>query len=180
MKSVAAAVVMTSVVAAGLGTAAVVAEPAAGPAPVAVSPLPGVALDRPAIGEGVVRSRAVRVDFAALAGARPGDAIGIDLFRDVSLAGTVTGCKERSADRYALNGLIAGHAGGEFIFAVNGDAMAGYVTAPGLGTYRVRFRGDGMHTAQELDPGVEFVCGVETDARLDVAPARGAPVPVRL
>ena len=174
MKIFAAAVLVTSIVAAGSFAAG---EPT-GPNTIAVS-LPGdLPLDQPAIGDGVIRSRPVRVDFAALAAARPGDSIAIDLFGDVSLVALVTGRQQRSAERYTLNGGIAGHVGGRFILAVNGEAMAGYVTVPGLGAYRVRFRGDGMHTAQELDPGVEFVCNVEIANGLDVAPAHGAAAPV--
>ncbi len=179
MKRIAAAVLITSIVTAGSFTTALAGEPT-GPNTIAVSPVPDLPLDQPAIGEGVIRSRPVRVDFEALAGAQPGHAIALDLFADVSLAATVTGRQERSADRYTLNGELAGHAGGRFILAVNGGAMAGYITAPGLGAYRVRFRGDRMHTAQELDPGVGFVCNVETDDGLDVADAQvhGAAVPV--
>ena len=67
MKIFAAAVLVTSIVAAGSFAAG---EPT-GPNTIAVS-LPGdLPLDQPAIGDGVIRSRPVRVDFAALAGARP-------------------------------------------------------------------------------------------------------------
>ncbi len=174
MKRFAAAVVVTSIVTAG----SFAADEPTGPNTIAVS-LPGdLPLDQPPIGEGVIRSRPVRVDFAALAAAQPGHAIAIDLFGNVTLVASVTGRRQRSAERYTLNGEVAGHAGGRFILAVNGDAMAGYVTAPGLGAYRVRFRGDGMHTAQELDPGVGFVCDVETDHEVNAAQAHDATAPV--
>ena len=126
-----------------------------------------LAIAGPVAGSDVVRSRPVRIDTGELAGAQRGGRLVFNLFEDLSLVATVTERKERSRDRFTLAGAISGVAGGSFILAVNRDAVAGYINAGELGTYRLRFRGDGLYTAQQTDPARGFVCDVDGEGAED-------------
>ena len=75
--------------------------------------------------EGVLRSRPVAIDAAALARVRTGESVSFELFDQRSVQGRVERSRVRSADRFTVAGSLA--AGGSFVVAVNDGAVAGLV-----------------------------------------------------
>ena len=98
----------------------------------------------------VTRSQRVRIDHSALANLQPGRGTTLDLFDDVSVQGVVLQRQEQSASRFTIYGRIDSVVGGEFLFAINHDAVAGVIRAPGTGTYHLRSGPDDLHTLDEL------------------------------
>ena len=85
-----------------------------------------------------IRSSFVRIDPAILAEVGIGDRVEFALFDDVHVAGTVSGRIERRVDRFTLFGQLD-HAG-DFLLAVNREAVAGYINARPHGAFRIRLR----------------------------------------
>jgi hypothetical protein len=118
--------------------------------------------------EGVLRSRPVSIDTAALARARTGESVSFELFDRRSVQGTVDRRRERSADRFTVAGSLAD--GGSFVVAVNDGAVAGLVQEADGTTYRIRARGE----LEQLDAGGVFTCSMgEGVPALDLQAAPG-------
>jgi hypothetical protein len=136
--------------------------------------------------EGVLRARVVEADVAALRAATPAareNALGeaatwvtLDLFPDVS----VTVALERRDDlpdgAVTFVGAVVGEPGGRASFAVDGDALAVDVVLP-QGRYEVRYRADGRHVVQAVDPSV-FRCGTPDPPGAAVGALRAETLPV--
>ena len=108
----------------------------------------------------VLQQRLVRLDRELLAMARqhlnagradaPPAVLRLNLFNDVVLDAVVERTGPTSAG-YWLSGHIEGSAPGSMTLVVNGDVIAGEVSAPGA-TYEIRSVGNGVHAIRRIDP----------------------------
>ena len=113
--------------------------------------LVGDPIPNPRVVGSVTRSQRVRIDHAALANLQPGRRTTLDLFDDVSVQGVVLQRQEQSASRFTIYGRIDSLVDGEFLFAINRDAVAGIIRAPGTGSFHLRSGPDDLHTLDELN-----------------------------
>lgn len=81
-----------------------------------------------------------------------------DLFPDVRLIGQIERLERHSDERAVYFGGLEGIAGGDFILGYNRGAVVATFTTPGLGSYQIRYAGDGYHAAIELDPAAFPPC----------------------
>ena len=140
----------------------------------------------------VLRSRAMRIDAAALERVRaglvsgaaasredaaiaPGDLppathLTVDLFDDAAVTAIVERTAPTLSGGYSLSGGIAGEPLGSFTLVVDGETVAGSVRLPGA-TYRIHGTGGGLVAVSEVEePPLE--CGTdELQAAQPDAPA---------
>ncbi len=120
--------------------------------------LVGDPIPNPRVDGSVIRSQRVRIDHAALANLQPGRGTTLDLFDDVSVQGVVLHRQEQSASRFTIYGRIDSLVDGEFLLAINRDAVAGVIRAPGTGSFHLRSGPDDLQTLDELILNVELDC----------------------
>ncbi len=122
-----------------------------------------------ALKSGVIRSRSVVVDFDALGMLRPGDAVSLQLFEDVQLAGTTTKIDHRSPRRYTLFGRSRDHAHGSIVLVVEEDVLVGTINLPGSGRlFKIGGGVGGVHVISEIEASLLPSC------------SGGLPLPERL
>ncbi len=119
------------------------------PAPVSARPVVAA--------EGAARrSRLVRVDLAALAGAAPGQTLVLELFPDLRVEAALEGAGA-TVDARTWSARLLGQ-DGRAIFALAGDALAASVRTP-RGLYRITWAGPGLHRVSEVDEALLPPCG---------------------
>jgi hypothetical protein len=111
------------------------------------------------LGPGAVRSRAVRIDFDLLSDLRVGEEVVLNLFDDLSATAVLQRTDWRFPKGYALVGGIETEPPGQFVLFKNGKTLAGFIRAPGRGTYRVRPGAGTLHLVEEIDDGALPPCG---------------------
>lgn len=100
-----------------------------------------------------VESRPVIARIDSLAGLAAGDKIALDPFTGLVLTGTVELLSTRSRQRFVLKGTLDEDPLGSFVIAVEVDAVAGLIDAPGLGLRaRIDHLVDGLHAISRVDP----------------------------
>ncbi|UCC29149.1 MAG: hypothetical protein JSU86_13210, partial [Phycisphaerales bacterium] len=108
-----------------------------------------------------IRSRYVSVDFERLATLKePGASMHLEVFDDAAFVAVVDRVVTRSPQRYSLLGHLAGGRAGTFALAVHHNAMVADIHMPGSATFQVRYLGDGIHIARDVDETAFPPCGV--------------------
>lgn len=124
----------------------------------------------------VVRRRAVRVDwdFASQPPPEPGDSLSLNLFDDVSLVGLVSRIEYRGPASYNCAGSIVGEPNGTFTLVLANEVMVANIYVTGLGSYQIRYVGDGVHVVQQIDDSQSMPCGgvIEAERGPAAMPAR--------
>ncbi len=125
----------------------------------------------------VVRRRAVRVDWDFVSQPPPeeGDALSLNLFDDVSLVGVVSRIGYRGPARYNCAGSIVGEPNGTFTLVLANEVMVANIHVPELGSYQIRYVGDGVHVVQQIDDSQSLPCGGVVEAERDSAAVPATP-----
>ncbi len=112
-----------------------------------------------------IRARTVEFQLTELAKLRNagGGRLTLNLFDDTTFAGLV----ERVATHpngYSLAGKLDGIEHGRFNLVVHDNVTVGVVRAGQVGTYHMRYLGNGTHVAREIDPAAFPPCGVTPES----------------
>jgi len=112
-----------------------------------------------------IRSRTAVVDLAKLSEVRNagGGRLTLNLFDDAALTALVQRVLVRP-DGYSLSGQLDDHEHGRFQLVVHDNVTVGIVRSGQLGTYRIRYLGDGTHVVQQIDPAAFPPCGVTPES----------------
>ena len=123
-----------------------------------------------------IRSRATEVDLARLSEVRDAGAgrLTLNLFDDVAFTAIVQRVAARPAG-YSMNGQLDGLKDGRFNLVVHDDVLVGVVRADQLGTYHIRYLGDGAHVVRQIDPAAFPSCGVTRESIRRFHDMRTAP-----
>ncbi|UCE60461.1 MAG: hypothetical protein JSU63_01680 [Phycisphaerales bacterium] len=110
----------------------------------------------------VVRSRPVLVEWDVVASVHRSGAgvLQFDLFPDVALTGIIDRVQRRAADRYSVFGHLEGGTSGSFVLVVNHEVMLANIRTAGGGSHQIRYLGDGVHAARQIDEDALPSCGV--------------------
>jgi hypothetical protein len=106
------------------------------------------------------RSRLAVANVAALCGEQAVAARGLarritlNLFPDAALTMVVTKTDAKSPQRIVYSGVVDGVPGSQVTLAVNGDALAAIVDAPGMGHFAIEYAGRGVHRVTQFDPAL--------------------------
>jgi hypothetical protein len=108
-----------------------------------------------------IRDRAVGIQLSKLAAVRNarGGRLTFNLFDDVTFVGVVERVTARPGG-YSLAGHLESLEQGHFNVAVHQSVAVGTVRAGQLGTYHIRYLGDGTHVVRQIDPASLPPCGV--------------------
>jgi hypothetical protein len=122
----------------------------------------------------IMRSRSVQINSEVLQAAvhQPGDRIRFLLFDGRGLTGVIDKVENRAADNFTLFGHVEQQPLSTFALSVNAETVVGSVQTVDLGSYQVRYVGQGIHEIRELNPSRFPRCGVAPDGPpAGVAPA---------
>jgi len=130
----------------------------------------------------VVRRRAVRLDWDFVSQPPPeeGDALSLNLFDDVSLVGVVSRIGYRGPARYNCAGSIVGEPNGTFTLVLANEVMVANIHVPELGSYQIRYVGDGVHVVQQIDDSESLPCGGAVEAERNSAAVPATPATRRI
>ncbi len=107
------------------------------------------ALVEPADRQFVLRSRVVYVDLDVLSHARVGDVLAVSPFEDVPVLAVI----EKTEKTRRWSGTLVTDPPGRFTLVLHKGSLAGVLTVPGVGHYRIRTQGVRLHVIEELDAG---------------------------
>lgn len=124
--------------------------------------------------EAAVRSRLVTVNRGAMpsTSSTPGELLRLNLFNDASFDVVLEAVSARSADRYTWVGRLADDALSNVALVAHGEVTQINVHSPVHGEYQLRYVGDGIHEAREIDPSLFPPCA--TGPEMAVTPPAGA------
>ena len=112
-----------------------------------------------------IRSRIALVDLAKLSEVRDADGgqLTLNLFDDAVFAALVERVATH-ANGYSLAGRLDGVELGRFNLVVHDNVTVGIVRAGQVGTYHIRYLGDGTHVLRQIDTAAFPRCGVTRES----------------
>lgn len=96
---------------------------------------------------------------APVAGDAPN--LSLNLFADKQLPVVITKTEFKGEGEFVAQGVIAGKENSVVLLAVNGDVMAGTVSAPGESMVKITYAGDGLHQVGEIAADELPPCGTQ-------------------
>ncbi|HXJ57851.1 MAG TPA: Calx-beta domain-containing protein, partial [Verrucomicrobiae bacterium] len=98
----------------------------------------------------------------------------LNLFNDLTLTAAIDRTRYRNGTNFFSSGVVDGWPNSRVILVSEGDLIAASIDVPGLGSYQIRYVGDGLHKVTELDKAQIPTCGP-----LKRAPAKPRPIRLR-
>ena len=109
----------------------------------------------------IVRSRPVLIDLPKIPGPnlRSDTIMSLGLFTNVTLRAVVERIETRASDDYTLFGRLDGKPGSNFDMVVRHGVVMAHFRALGEPAYQIRYLGQGVHVAREIDESKFPPCG---------------------
>lgn len=124
----------------------------------------------------LLKRRNVRVSEAPLASIRDaGKGVArLSLFDDATFDITISNVIKRSDSSYTMVGRLVSNRFADVILSVEDGVVVGDIKIPGRTTYELRYVGDGIHEARQVDESAQKPCGVSARNIDSLTPPKSA------